>query len=150
VNSLYSAPDDLEEINHRQDARYEEAAKAVLRWEELSTEDADVLLVAFGTSARVCQTAVQRLRDDGVRAGLLRPVTVRPFPHARIRELADRMKLVLSVEMNLGQMVEDVRLAVEGRAPVHFEGRTGGNIPAVGDVVRRVHALLASPKGGAR
>ncbi len=150
VNSLYSAPDDLEEINHRQDARYEEAAKAVLRWEEHRTEEADALLVAFGTSARVCQTAVGKLRDQGVRAGLLRPITVRPFPQARIRELAEGKKLVLSVEMNMGQMVEDVRLAVEGRAPVQFEGRTGGNIPTVGDVVRRVLEFVDPSKGGAR
>ncbi len=147
INSLYSAPDDMETVNHRIRERHERVAREALRWEEIETEDAEVLLVAFGTSARVCRTVLDRLRARGVRAGLLRPITLLPYPAARLRELAGRMRLVLSVEMNMGQMVQDVELAVGDAAPVRFFGRTGGNIPSVPEVVAEVERLLGAGGG---
>ena len=89
-----------------------------VRFEEFSTTDADYLLVAYGTSARVCQKAVQLARTQGIKVGLLRPITLYPFPAKRINELADKVKGILSVEMSAGQMVEDVLLAVNGKVPV--------------------------------
>jgi 2-oxoglutarate/2-oxoacid ferredoxin oxidoreductase subunit alpha len=150
INSLYSAQDDLEAVNHRIRDRYEAVAAKALRWEETSTDDAEVLLVAFGTSARVCRTALDRLRARGIRAGLFRPVTVQPYPYARLRELSGTARLVLTVEMNMGQMVEDVRLAVGDRAPVEFLGRTGGNIPSVPEVVAAVENGLGARGGAGR
>ncbi len=139
VNSLYSDPDAMEATNQRIRERYRRIAQSSLNWDERITEDAeDVLLVAYGTSARVCETVVARLRQLGVRAGLLRPITLRPFPSARIAELAESCRRMMVVEMNMGQMVDDVRLAVEGRCPVSFYGRTGGNIPSVEEIVQAV------------
>jgi 2-oxoglutarate ferredoxin oxidoreductase subunit alpha len=103
--------------------------------------------VAYGTAARVARTAVARLRDAGLPAGLFRPVTLWPFPTAEIAVLSGLVRGFLVVELSAGQMVEDVRLAVEGRAPVLFEGRMGGVVPTPGDVVdaiRRLYALTPS------
>jgi len=108
--------------------KYREIEKNEVRYEEFETEDADHLIVAYGTSARVSQKAVEIARAAGIKAGLLRPLTLYPFPYDRISELAKQMKLILSVEMSLGQMVEDVRLAVKGSADVRHFGRVGGVI----------------------
>jgi len=106
-----------------------------VRLEEFETADADHLIVAYGTSARVSQKAVELARSAGIRAGLLRPITLYPFPYNRISELAVQMKLILSVEMSLGQMVEDVRLAVSGQTNVKHYGRVGGVITLPEEVV---------------
>lgn len=141
INSLYSDQDSLEALNRRVRQRYRDVADRCLRWEERETADAaDVLIVAFGTSARVCETAVSEMRSGGVKAGLLRPITLRPFPSARIAELAGQSRRIVVVEMNMGQMVDDVRLAVAGRCPVEFVGRAGGNIPSVEAIVAAVNA----------
>jgi 2-oxoglutarate/2-oxoacid ferredoxin oxidoreductase subunit alpha len=115
--------------------KYREIEKKEVRFEEFETEDADHLIVAYGTSARVSQKAVEIARAAGIKAGLLRPVTLFPFPYDRISELAKQMKLILSVEMSLGQMVEDVRLAVEGLTNVRHFGRVGGVITLPEEVV---------------
>jgi len=143
VNSLYTADDDLEALNVRVRDRYLRVADRICRCEETQADDADVLLVSFGTSSRVCETGVARLRSRGVRAGLLRPLTLRPFPSARLLELAGSVRVMLAVEMNLGQMLEDVRLAVQGRVRVDFLGRTGGNIPSVAAVAEAAERALA-------
>jgi 2-oxoglutarate/2-oxoacid ferredoxin oxidoreductase subunit alpha len=106
-----------------------------VRYEEYQTEDAEYLCVAYGTSARVCQKAVQIARDHGIRLGLLRPITLFPFPSKRIDELAGQMKAILSVEMSAGQMVEDVMLSVNGKVPVKHFGRNGGMITTPEEVV---------------
>ena len=145
INSLYSDPENMESVNMRVRARYEEVSKQCLRWAEHQAEDAeDLLLVAFGTSARVCESAVAHLRAGGTKAGLLRPITLRPFPSARLAALAGSCRRIVVVEMNLGQMVDDVRLAVEGRCPVEFVGRTGGNIPSVEEIVEAVASQASS------
>ena len=106
-----------------------------MKYTEYLTDDAEYLFVAFGCSSRICEAAVDELRQNGIRVGLLRPVTLYPYPFTRIGELASGMKSIMSIELNLGQMVNDVRLAVEGKCPVGFYGRQGGNIFTPEEVV---------------
>ncbi len=143
ITSLYLGAEKLEEVNIRLQKKLKKIAANEVRWKEYRTEDADLLLVAFGTVGRICQTVVREAREKGIKAGLLRPVTLWPFPAERIAELAEQARGVLTVEMNAGQMVEDVRLAVEGRCPVRFYGRMGGIIPLTDDIMPELEALDA-------
>jgi 2-oxoglutarate ferredoxin oxidoreductase subunit alpha len=113
-----------------------------VRFEEFSTEDAEYLLVAYGTSARVCQKSVQIAREQGIKVGLLRPITLFPFPSVRIDEMAGQLKGILSVEMSSGQMVEDVMLSVCGKVPVRHFGRNGGMITTPEEVVENLKSIF--------
>lgn len=144
VNSLLIVPEALEQVNLRIQARHDEAARKEVRWQEIDTEDAQVLIVAFGTAARVCRSAIEQLRESGCRAGMLRPITLWPYPYPQIRALAERVERILVVELSLGQMVEDVRLAVEGRCPVDFFGRSGGMIPTPADVAAAAQRVIGN------
>lgn len=146
ITSLYLVEEELERVNLRLQAKLRQIAANEVRWKEYSTEDADLLMVAFGTVGRVCQTVVREARAKGLKAGLLRPITLWPFPSARIAELAARVRGVLVVEMNAGQMLEDVRLAVEGRCPVRFYGRMGGIIPLPDEILPQLEELDAATK----
>lgn len=147
ISSLYLGAENLEEVNLRLQAKLEDIAANETRWREYHTEDADILLVAFGTVGRICRTVVRKARDNGIRVGLLRPVTLWPFPEQRIAELAQQVKGILTVEMNAGQMVEDVRLAVEGRCPVRFYGRMGGVIPLDDEILPVLEELVVEVEG---
>lgn len=138
ITSLNLDPYLQEEFNRKLIRKYDEIKKAEVRYEEFMTDDAEYLLVAYGTSARVCQKSVQLLRKEGIKAGLLRPITLFPFPSEKIEKLADRVKGILSVEMSAGQMVEDVMLSVKGKVPVHHFGRLGGVITAPEEVVENL------------
>jgi 2-oxoglutarate ferredoxin oxidoreductase subunit alpha len=138
INSLYIVPEALEQVNLRIQARHDEAARKEVRHQEIAAEDAEVVVVAFGTAARVCKSAMERVAEKGLRVGLLRPITLWPYPYERVRELAQRVKRILVVELSLGQMVEDVRLAVEGRCPVEFFGRSGGIMPTPTEVAAEI------------
>ena len=116
------------------------------RWQEELTEDADYVLVAYGTTARIARSAMRKLRDKGIKAGLIRPITLWPFPNAPIQAAATHAKCFLTVEMSMGQMVDDVRLAVNGAKPVHFFGRTGGIVPTVREIVEQVEQLAKEGK----
>lgn len=116
----------MEENNIRFQAKYRQIEENEVRYEEFMCEDAEYLLIAFGSSARICQKAVELARAEGIKLGLLRPITLWPFPTKQIARYADRVKGMLSVELNAGQMVEDVRLAVECRVKVEHFGRLGG------------------------
>ncbi len=116
-------------------AKYDEIREKEVRFEEFQCEDAEYLLVAYGTSARVCQKSVQLAREQGIKAGLLRPITLFPFPTKRINELAGKVKGMLSVEMSAGQMIEDVLLSVNGKVPVYHFGRMGGIVTTPEEVV---------------
>ena len=116
----------MEKINERMQAKYREIEQNEARWEEIECEDADYIIVAFGSSARICKKTVEIAREQGHKVGLLRPITLFPFPTKRIAELAEKCKGFLVAELNAGQMVEDVALAVNGRADVWHYGRTGG------------------------
>ena len=128
-------------MNLRLQAKLRDIAANEVRWEEYSTEDAEILLVAFGTVGRVCQSVVRDAREKGLKVGLLRPITLWPFPSARLTELAEQVRGMLVVEMNAGQMVEDVRLAVEGRCPVSFYGRMGGIVPLPDEILPELEKL---------
>jgi 2-oxoglutarate ferredoxin oxidoreductase subunit alpha len=126
ITSLELDPAVMEEKNLRFQAKYRQIEEAEVRYEEFQCEDADYLLVAFGSSARMCRKAVELARLEGLHVGLLRPVTLWPFPKKIIGTCAERVKGILSVELNAGQMVEDVRLAVNGKVKVEHFGRLGG------------------------
>lgn len=138
ITSLDLDPNAQERFNQKLVEKYEEIKRKEVRFEEINTEDAEYLLVAYGTSARVCQKAIQLARKEGIKVGLLRPITLFPFPSVQINKLADRVKGILSVEMSAGQMVEDVQLAVNGKVPVYHFGRMGGVITSPEEVVENL------------
>jgi 2-oxoglutarate ferredoxin oxidoreductase subunit alpha len=138
IYSLRLAPEDgVEKINLRLQAKYRQAEAAEVRYESYRCDDAEVLLVGFGLAARICKAAVNVLRERHVRAGLFRPITLWPFPSQALRQTAGRVRRLLVVEMNSGQMLEDVRLAVGERVPVEFYGRMGAMLVEVEAIVER-------------
>jgi 2-oxoglutarate/2-oxoacid ferredoxin oxidoreductase subunit alpha len=142
ITSLHIEPEMMEQINLRLQEKYRLIAENETRSEHFHTEDAEYLIVAYGLAARIAKGAVEMARAQGIRAGLLRPVTLYPYPTAAIQRLADRVRGVLVVEMNAGQMIEDVRLAVEGRVPVKFYGRMGGIIPGPDEVLGALERMV--------
>lgn len=129
ATSLFLNPEELEQLNNRLQQKYRQIEAEEARWEEFMCDDAEYVLVAFGSSARICSAVVEQAREEGIRLGLLRPITLWPYPTKAIEALVERgVKGFMSVEMNAGQMVEDVRLAVQGKAPIEHYGRTGGVI----------------------
>ncbi|MBZ5704230.1 MAG: 3-methyl-2-oxobutanoate dehydrogenase subunit VorB [Acidobacteriia bacterium] len=143
INSIYLEPDELEEHQREMEAKYMRA-HVETRHELYQTEDAEVLLVGFGIVSRVLRSAVETLRQDGVKAGLFRPVTLWPFPSEVLAEEAAKVQKVIVVELSNGQMVEDVRLALDGKVPVEFYGRVGGNVPSVEELHAQVMERIAS------
>ena len=138
INSLYLHPEECEASNLDRVARYKKATENETRWEEVQLDDADIVLVAYGTSSRVCRNALDQARDEGIKVGMIRPITLWPYPQEPFDRVAGDVKAFIAVEMSTGQMVEDVKIAVNGRAPVHFHGRTGGVLPKVSDVVKAI------------
>lgn len=143
INSLFIVPEALEETNKRLMAKYEQMAREDVRWEEYNTEDADVVFVAYGSSARLCQTAIALMAEQGIKAGMFRPITLYPFPSEALRKASERTKKLMVVELSAGQMVEDVRLALEGRCPIGFYGRPGGVVPTPEEVAEATINALA-------
>ena len=141
VNSLYLTADELERLNIERYERYAQIERDEQRAETFLVDDADVVVVAFGASARVARSAVVEARAKGVKAGLIRPITLWPFPVDALEAAVPTAKAFLTVEMNMGQMVDDVRLAVNGRRPVEFFGRTGGVIPTPVEVLAQIEDL---------
>jgi 2-oxoglutarate ferredoxin oxidoreductase subunit alpha len=136
IKSLLLDPIDEEEHNWKLMRKYEKIAKEELRWETYASDDAKILVVAFGTAARIAKGAIKRVRDQGLKVGLFRPVTLWPFPSKIIKELSKKVKYFIVFEMNMGQMLEDVKLALEGGGEVHFYGRPGGIIPTPLEISR--------------
>ncbi|MDP3179913.1 MAG: 3-methyl-2-oxobutanoate dehydrogenase subunit VorB [Spirochaetaceae bacterium] len=159
VTSINLVPAELEAKNRQRFARYDEIKKAVNRYEEVRTEDADLVFVAYGTSSRVALGALEMARAEGLKVGLFRPISLWPFPYGRLAELAAKGKSFLAVEMSMGQMVEDVRLAVAEalaggsaearRSRVDFYGRCGGVIPSEDEVLAEAKRLLAAAAAAA-
>jgi 2-oxoglutarate ferredoxin oxidoreductase subunit alpha len=143
LTSLHIQPEKMEQINLHLQEKYREISQREVRSEEVATEDAEILLVAYGLVARIAHKAVEMARAIGIRAGLLRPVTLFPFPSGRLHTLSGRVEGMLVVEMNAGQMIEDVRLAVAGKVPVSFHGRMGGIIPSPDEVVEKLKEIIA-------
>jgi 2-oxoglutarate ferredoxin oxidoreductase subunit alpha len=148
VKSLHLRPEDLERHNLVLQAVYAEIVAREQRWAGESLEDADVILVAYGTAARIARTAIERARESGLRAGLFRPITLWPFPAAALCEAARGARAVLAVEMSAGQLVEDVRLALEGAVPVYHHGRMGGMVPTPDEVVDAMRRAWSAGEGG--
>jgi pyruvate/2-oxoacid:ferredoxin oxidoreductase alpha subunit len=134
ISSIYLETDALEEHVRKLEAKYIRAAQIETRHETLGCEDAEVLLVGYGITSRVLRSAVEMARREGLKAGLFRPITLWPFPSRALADAASKVSRILVVELSNGQMVEDVRLAVNGKVPVEFYGRTGGNVPSVEEV----------------
>jgi pyruvate/2-oxoacid:ferredoxin oxidoreductase alpha subunit len=146
ISSIYLSHDALEHHERALQAKYDVLRAREVRYQEIATDDAEILLVGYGIVSRVLRRTVTLLRREGIRAGLLRPLTVWPFPAVEIGDLAAGVERVLVAELSAGQMVEDVRLAVKERCPVHFYGRMGGNVPSAEEVADEVRRLL----GGGR
>lgn len=146
ITSLHIQPEKMESINVRLQAKYRKIEETEIRFEEFLTGDAEILLAAYGLVARIAMKAAELAREKGLRVGVIRPITLYPFPYARVRELAGTVSSVLTVEMNAGQMVEDIRLAVEGRVPVSFYGRMGGIIPGPEEIVREITTMAAGAR----
>ena len=142
VTSLELQSEKMEIINKRLQEKYKALEENEVRYEEIGCDDADYVIVAFGSSARICSATVEMARAEGLKVGLLRPITLYPFPTRPIAELAARVKGFLSVELNAGQMVEDVRLAVNGAVPVEHYGRQGGMIYSPDEVLAALKEKL--------
>lgn len=141
LTSIYLEPLEEEQTNLRLLQRWRAIQANEVRYKEYYLNDAEIVVVGFGTAGRVALSAVRMARQQGIRAGLFRPVTVSPYPYARLGEIARRAKAVLVVEMNAGQMVEDVRLAVNGRVPVEFYGRLGGVVPFPEEILSEIQRV---------
>ena len=142
INSLYLTPDKLEDLVVERYQRYEQIKAQEQQAEEYLCEDADLVVTAYGASARVVRSAVDMAREQGLKAGLLRPITLWPFPADAMRKAAEHAKAFLTVEMSMGQMVDDVKLAIDCKVPVHFFGRTGGIIPTPAEVLGEIQKLV--------
>lgn len=146
ITSLHIKPDKMEEINIHLQKKYKLIEENELRYEAINCEDADYIITAYGLVARICTKAAELAREKGIKVGVLRPITLFPFPKKPISDFADKVKGFLDVEMNAGQMVEDVRLAVNGKVPVEFYGRMGGIVPTPEEIL---DALEKKVIGGA-
>lgn len=141
INSLYIEPDALEKTVLERFAKYETIKANEQRAESFMTDDADIVVVAYGACARVAKNAVRAARAMGIKAGLVRPITLWPFPTDAINKAAENAKVMLAVEMSMGQMVDDVKLAINCKRPVEFFGRTGGVIPTPNEVLDQIKKL---------
>ena len=147
VNSLFLQPDELEQYNFSRYERYRQIEETESMWEEYRMEDAEICVAAFGIAARVSKNAVDEARKQGIKVGLIRPITVWPFPKAAFAKAADQVKAFISVELSMGQMIEDVKLATSCKKPVYLCNRAGGMIPAPEQVLASIKE--AAEIGGA-
>lgn len=145
INSLYIQPEELEDTVIKRFEKYQNIQQNEVKYDEYLTSDADIVLVAYGITARVARSAVNMARAEGIKAGLFRPITLWPFPKKELASLTDTARMFISVEMNMGQMIDDVKLAIECRRPaIHF-GRTGGVIPTPNELL----CVIKQQAGGA-
>ena len=141
VRSLWLGEGVLEALNKKLLDRYEQIERDEVLCEQYEVDNADIVVVAYGIAARIVSSAVDKARDEGIRAGWIRPVTLWPFPTGQISRAAEELRIFLTVELSNGQMVEDVKLAVAGKAPVVFYGRPGGGLPTVEEILEQIRQL---------
>ena len=141
VRSLWLGEGALEEHNKKLQAKYREIERNEVLCEEYLLDDAEIVVVAYGIVARIARAAVNKAREEGVAVGLIRPITLWPFPSEQVSRAADKFRVFLTVEMSSGQMLQDVQLAVAGKAPVLFHGRMGGGVPTVDEVLDKIKEL---------
>ncbi|MDR7857709.1 3-methyl-2-oxobutanoate dehydrogenase subunit VorB [Tissierella sp.] len=146
INSLYIAAEALEEHNIKLQAKYKTMNETEQRVESYNIEDADVVIAAYGTTSRIAKTAIAKLEKEGYKVGLIRPITLWPYPYNEFKKINPNCKGILTVEMNNGQMIDDVKIAVEGKFPVSFYGRTGGMIPTPDEIVENVKKIYGGEK----
>jgi 2-oxoglutarate ferredoxin oxidoreductase subunit alpha len=144
LTSIYLNPHEEEVTNLRMLKRWQEIQKNEIRYKEYYLDDAEIVIVGFGTAGRVALSAVRAARQQGIKVGLLRPVTVNPFPFEEIEQLAGRASAFLVVEMNTGQMLNDVQLAVKGSVPVEFFGRLGGVVPFPNEILQEITRMTTT------
>jgi len=142
ITSLNLKPEDMEVINIRLQEKYKEMEKNEIRFEAINCDDADYIIIAYGLVARICSKAAQLAREKGIKVGVFRPITLFPFPYDEISKFASKVNSILDVEMNSGQMVEDVRLAINGKIPVEFYGRMGGVVPSPEEILQALEDKL--------
>jgi 2-oxoglutarate ferredoxin oxidoreductase subunit alpha len=146
INSMYLIPEELDALNRQRFQRYAEIEKNEVRSESYKMEDAEIVVAAYGASARVSKNAIDEARARGIKAGLLRPISLWPFPKKELQNAASKAKAFLTVEMSMGQMIDDVRLAIECSRPVYFTGRTGGLIPSQEEVLKSIEDISKEVK----
>lgn len=142
INSLDTVPERLEKHTNKLKAKYDEITKNETLVEKIDLEDADIVAVAYGTVARILRNSKEILKQQGINMGIIRPITLWPFPDKAFDDISSKTKAVLTVELSLGQMLDDVKIAVNGRYPVEFYGRTGGMIPQADEIVEKVKEIL--------
>ena len=146
VRSLWLPEGKLEAQNRKLQAKYEQIQKNEVICEEYELDGAEIVVVAYGIAARIVRSAVSKARQEGMPVGLIRPITLWPFPTEQISRAADEFRVFLTVEMSCGQMVDDVKLAVAGKAPVLLHGRPGGGVPTVDEILDIIKELSVSEK----
>jgi len=150
ISSIILDPELLDKHNWHLMEKYEQIRKKETMWEIYDPYEAEIFLVAYGTMARVARAAIESAHSRGIDCGLVRPITLWPFPERAFDELADRARAYLSVEMSTGQMVDDVKIAAAGRAPVYFYGRAGGVVPSPAEIVKKIELIFEEIKGGSK
>lgn len=146
ITSLELDSSRQEKFNLKLIEKYKTISENEVRFEKIACDDADYLFIAYGSSSRICQKAIEIAREKGIKVGLLRPITLFPYPTKQVQEMLGKIKGILTVEMNAGQMIEDVRLAVEGKVPVKHFGRMGGMIPSPNEVVSALEEQIIKGK----
>ena len=136
ITSIQMNTIEMEKVNIRLQAKYREIEKAEVKYNEYMTDDAEMIIVAYGISSRMARSAVSELRQNGIKAGLFRPVTLYPFPVEKLKELSEKANLFVALELSSGQMVDDVRLAINGKKPVEYYGRMGGAVPTHDEIMK--------------
>lgn len=148
ISSIYLDPEELEEHNRKLQSKYAEIEENEVRFEEFMLDDAEYVLIGYGIVSRMLKTAVEKLRQENIPVGLLRPKTLFPFPSKKIKEIVSNTEKFLVVEMSNGQMIADVQLAVEGKKPIKFYNRMGGVVPSTDEIIEQVKIQLLQKEGG--
>jgi 2-oxoglutarate/2-oxoacid ferredoxin oxidoreductase subunit alpha len=146
IITYYLTPEELERHNLILKKKYEDFSLTHSKCEMYKVENAEYIIIAFGISARICKKTITMARERGIMIGLIRPLTIAPFPEKTIYEFSRKAKSILVVEMNLGQMFDDVKLAINGRAPIYFYGRTGGSIPMPSEILFEIEKMTKYSK----
>jgi len=138
ISSIFLDLDELEEHNRKLQQKYQRLQEKEVRYEDYYLDDAKFVIVAYGIVSRMVRSAVEQLRNEGLKVGMLRPITLFPFPKNQVKELADRGAAFLVTEMSNGQLIDDIRLSTEMKVPVHFYNRMGGNVPSTEELVEQI------------
>ena len=146
INSLFLAPQGLEDHNKKLQAKYKAMKAAEVRHEAYNLENAEIVITAYGTTSRIAKNAIDALKEEGINVGLIRPQTLWPFPEKAFQDLPDTVKKVLTIEMSEGQMIDDVRLSLNGKIPTEFYGRSGGMIPTPTAIIEKVKEMIGGAK----